>query len=649
MTMPEFIRANLEQILSDWEVFASTLLPAAAALPAKELRDFAEEMLQAIASDMETSQSSSQKGDKSKGLLIDPASRMEVSARRHAADRWAHTFSLDQVVAEYRALRASVIRHWTEQLPGSGAVEIEEMTRFNEAIDESLTISVVLYHAELKASETRYRTLFESIDEGFCIVEVVFDEQDRPIDYRFLETNPAFDHQSGLANAEGKRMRDLEPRHEEHWFQRYGRVSLTRRPERFVHKAEHLGGRWFDVYAFPVGAEEQRRVGILFRDVSEQKRMEEALRQADRAKDEFLAVLGHELRNPLAPLQSGLDLLEQTPGGAQLLDRIVPMMRRQLSHLVRLVDDLLDISRVSRGKIELQRHRIDVGAPARAAVEQVRPLVSSRKHQLRLRLSEEDLPVLGDFERLTQAVANLLSNAAKYTEPGGTITVTTGQDRGQAFVSVRDTGIGLSPIDRGHLFKLFSQIVDHQGHQRGGGLGVGLALSRQLVELHDGSIEVQSKGRGQGSEFVIRLPLAEDDPERSSSASTDAALRGPTFRILVVDDNSDAAESLGMLLEAGGHSVETAYDGLSALQLVEEFRPDVVLLDLGLPEMDGVEVAGRVRAMPDGRRVHIVAVTGWEQDEDKARASEPGFDGHLTKPIDAQDLAAVFARLTRLE
>ena len=647
MTMPEFIRANLERILSDWEAFASTQLPAAEGFSPKELRNFAEEMLQAIASDMEASQSSDQRSQKSQGLLSDPASRMEASARRHAADRWAQTFSLNQVVAEYRALRASVIRHWTEQISNGTDVEIEELTRFNEAIDESLTISVAWYHAELEANATRYRTLFESIDEGFCIIEMLFDDQDRPNDYRFLETNPAFDRQTGLHNAAGKRMRTLEPRHEEHWFETYGRISVTRRPERFIHEAEHLDGRWFDVYAFPVGTEEQRRVGILFRDVSEQKRMEEALRQSDRAKDEFLAVLGHELRNPLAPPQTGLNLLEQPSGGAQMLDRIVPMMRRQLSHLVRLVDDLLDISRVSRGKIELQCRVIDVNAPASAAVEQMRSLVSSRKHQLRLRLSEEDLPVHGDFERLTQVVANLLSNAAKYTEPAGTITVTTGQDRGQAFVSVRDTGLGLSPTDRGRLFKLFSQIADHQGHQSGGGLGVGLALSRQLVELHGGSIEVQSKGRGLGSEFVIRLPMVEGDPERPSSVSTDTP-PGLTLRILVVDDNRDAAESLRMLLEAGGHSVKTAYDGPSALKRVEAFRPDVVLLDLGLPGMDGVEVARRTRGTPHGRHVHIVAVTGWGQDEDKARTSEAGFDGHLTKPIDAQDLASLFSRFARL-
>jgi PAS domain S-box-containing protein len=378
-------------------------------------------------------------------------------------------------------------------------------------------------------------------------------------------------------------------------------------------------------------------------DVTDRIAAEEALRQADRAKNEFLAILGHELRNPLAPLQTGIDLLEPAARNPDLLDRIVPMMRRQVSHLVRLVDDLLNISRIARGKIELQQDPLDLNAPVQAAVEQVRHLIDSRQHQLRLECSPDCLTVNGDFERLTQVVANLLSNAAKYTEPGGAITVTTWRELDQANISVRDTGIGMAHDNLTKVFELFSQFAGHQGRDGSAGLGIGLALSRQLVEMHGGTIEAKSEGVGRGSELLVRLPTSRVDREESFVGTREIDQYAPVRRVLIVDDNVDAAESLRILLEIRGHTVEVVYDGAAALQAVEGLKPDLILLDLGLPDMSGIEVGREIRALPGGETVHLIAVTGWGQDEDRAQTKEAGFDDHWTKPVDVAELVSVLA------
>jgi PAS domain S-box-containing protein len=379
------------------------------------------------------------------------------------------------------------------------------------------------------------------------------------------------------------------------------------------------------------------RISVI-QDITARKEVEQALRESDQAKDEFLAVLGHELRNPLAPLRTGLELLEQAPRSPEL-DTLLPMMDRQLSHLVRLVDDLLDISRISRGAIELQRAPLSVNAPIQTAVEQTRYLVELRRHRLLVQQSDQPLHVDGDFERLTQVFANLLGNAAKYMKPGGTISVTWGAENGQAVVRVRDSGYGI-PADRiKSLFELFSQIPEHRDGTDGG-LGVGLALSRRIIEMHGGSIEAMSDGLGRGSEFIVRLPMSRADVE-GALVDRSVVSDGPPRRVLVVDDNIDAAEGLRMLLEMNGHTAEAVYDGPTALRQIEEFHPDVVLLDLGLPGMDGEEVARRARSLPCGKETLIVAVTGWGQDEDRHRTREAGFDMHLTKPIDWRQLAPI--------
>ncbi len=379
----------------------------------------------------------------------------------------------------------------------------------------------------------------------------------------------------------------------------------------------------------------------VIQDITARKLAEEALRDSDRAKDEFLAFLGHELRNPLAPLRTGLEILQQAPRNPELLENLLPVMNRQLSHLVRLVDDLLDISRISRGVIELQLAALDVKAPIQAAIEQVRSLVDERRHQLRVNLSDEPMQVMGDLERLTQVFANLLGNAAKFMDPGGTIRVTSESRHGEAVVRVRDVGYGIAPERIDTLFTLFSRFPEHR-ERAGGGLGIGLALSRRLIEMHGGSLEAESAGLGHGSEFIVHLPMsgpvAEETPGDLTAIPAVAA-----HRVLIVDDNADAVQGLKTLLEMNGQITEIACDGRTALAQIEAFEPDVVLLDLGLPDMDGVEVARRARELARGRAMRLVAVTGRGQDQDRQQTREAGFDLHLTKPVEWQQLATLLA------
>lgn len=378
-------------------------------------------------------------------------------------------------------------------------------------------------------------------------------------------------------------------------------------------------------------------------DVHDEQIAATALRDADQRKDEFLAVLGHELRNPLAPLRTGVDLLPRVSGKPEMLESIGAMMERQLSHLVRLVDDLLDASRITQGRLELQTAALDLRAVVENAVEQTRPLMRQKGHETVVQMADKALPINGDFERLTQILVNLLTNAAKYSDPGGNITVHIGTDGEEAFIRIRDTGYGIPREQLSAIFEMFKQVPEHRARLGGGGLGIGLALTRQLVELHGGSIEARSDGAGLGSEFIVRLPLRPmiQKPKQSESRRTDS--EAGTRRILIVDDNSDAAESLRMVLETHGHSVRAVYDGMAALDAAISFAPQVVLLDIGLPHMDGYAVARHLRSAASGSEMCLIAVTGWGQEKDKRQAARAGFDEHLTKPVDLETLRKLIA------
>jgi signal transduction histidine kinase len=376
------------------------------------------------------------------------------------------------------------------------------------------------------------------------------------------------------------------------------------------------------------------------------KRAEEALRQADRRKDEFLAVLGHELRNPLAPLRTALQILRIQRGGAEV-ERLAGVMDRQVDHLVRLVDDLLDVTRIARGKIELRKGPVDLAAVLERCLERVRPHLEERQHTLDVSLPGQPLPLEADPARLEQVFTNLLSNAGKYTPPGGHVSLSATREGDRAVVRVRDNGIGIRPEMLGRVFDMFQQ-ADRVPGRVAEGLGLGLALVRGLVALHGGSVVASSDGPGAGSEFAVSLPLterAETDPAGDAERPLSVGSARRSLRMLVVDDNVDGAQSLALLLGLIGHEVRIAHDGPDALEAAAEFRPEVVLLDIGLPRgMDGYEVARRLRAQPGLEESALVALTGYGGEEERAHASEAGFSAHFVKPVDLGALCKMLDR-----
>ncbi|HYM43635.1 MAG TPA: response regulator [Steroidobacteraceae bacterium] len=383
-------------------------------------------------------------------------------------------------------------------------------------------------------------------------------------------------------------------------------------------------------------------------EVAERARAEQALKHADRKKDEFLALLAHELRNPLAPLLNALELMRLQPWDPQL-GWARQVIERQTRYLVRLVDDLLDVSRITRGQITLSRRPVELLTLIERAVEMVQPLTLQRRQRISVAIEDRTLRVHGDEVRLVQAFGNVLGNAVKYTDGDGNIEVSVHRRHGSAEVRVRDDGIGIPADQLTGIFELFTRSGGGAHHAQSG-LGIGLALVRRLVEMHGGTVTAYSDGPGAGSEFVIQLPLAaaaESDDGRSTVARTAAAAPVVRRRILVVDDNIDALDSTARLLELGGHAVFSATDGGMALQAAKHHLPDVVLLDIGMPVLDGYEVARRIRAEPWGRNMTLVAITGWGQESDRLRAQEAGFDSHLVKPVHSDKLAALLARPPR--
>ena len=427
------------------------------------------------------------------------------------------------------------------------------------------------------------------------------------------------------------------------------------------------------------------------RDITDRKQAEESLKEADRRKNEFLAMLAHELRNPLAPIRNALEILRLTEGDAEAFQSASEMMDRQMAQMVRLVDDLLDVSRISQGKIELRIGFVDLASIINCAVETARPLCESKEHSLTVKLPPQPVYLNADPIRLVQVVENLLNNACKFTDRGGRIwliaevvtntqwqpvsgtkesqhegheklsktqglkpgaeELTTGhslQAIPHAVIRVRDNGIGIAVDQLSSIFEMFTQI-DTSLERTRGGLGIGLTLAKNLAELHGGTLEVHSAGLGEGSEFLVRLPVIEQTPTVQTPESTGSEPITTAQRILVVDDNMDSAESLTVLLDLTGNETRRAYDGLEALIAAETFRPDVILLDIGLPELNGYDVARRIREQPWGQNMILVALTGWGQEEDRRRSREAGFNHHLTKPVDPIALKKLLAGLFALD
>lgn len=380
-------------------------------------------------------------------------------------------------------------------------------------------------------------------------------------------------------------------------------------------------------------AEENQRLLRESRDAAE------ALIEADRRKDIFLATLAHELRNPLAPIRNGLHILRMAPEGPMAAE-VRDMMDRQMTHLVRLIDDLLDVSRVSQGKIELRRERLTLQDVAQAAIETARPLIDQSRHHFETDLPEAPVWVEGDLTRLAQITANLLNNAAKYTPEGGRITLSLMREGKDAVVRVSDTGLGIDPDMLPRVFELFTQI-DQNMHRAQGGLGIGLALAQRLAVMHGGEIRAESEGRDRGARFDLRLPLAEEASGADRTTYTQASPR--PLNVLVVDDNREAARTTGWMLELNGHRIRTVHDGVAALDAAANDRPDAILLDIGMPGMNGYEVCRRLRSQPALKGTVIIAQTGFGQEGDRKQAFEAGFDHHLTKPVNYDTLKLLLA------
>jgi len=364
------------------------------------------------------------------------------------------------------------------------------------------------------------------------------------------------------------------------------------------------------------------------------RKAEASVREAAHRKDEFLATLAHELRNPLAPVRTGLQVLARSPSDAPTSARIREMMERQISQLVRLIDDLLDVSRISSGKVILRREHVDLRTVVEAALEASRPFVDAGRHELTVEWPDQKLWVDGDYSRLSQVVSNLVNNAAKYTPDSGRIVIQVSAEDSEAVVRVSDNGVGIPEEMLGQVFELFAQ-VNQTLDRAQGGLGIGLSLVRRLMELHGGTVQVESAGLGNGSTFTLRLPLLNGKPSAKPQeiAFSEHAGRRRGLRMLVIDDNQDGADTLAMLLGLEGYETRTEYNGVAAIATAREFRPHVVFCDIGLPQMDGYEFAQRLRADPIHAAVTLIALTGWGSPEDKRRSKEAGFNFHLTKPV----------------
>jgi PAS domain S-box-containing protein len=500
--------------------------------------------------------------------------------------------------------------------------------------------------ARVTAESERRKRLYETILSATPDFVYVFS-----LDHRVLYANDALIEMwgRGREGSIGKTFLEIgyEPWHAELHDREIDQVRDTKKPIRGeVPFTGTFGRRIYDYIFVPVfGVDgEVEAVAGTTRDVTERKGMEDALKEADRKKDDFIALLAHELRNPLAPIRNGLQVVRLSNDPA-IRERLQAMMDRQLSHMVRMIDDLLDVSRIGRNKMELRRSRVALADVMSSAVETAGPFIEEAGHELIVSLPPHPVFLNADLTRLSQVLSNLLTNSAKYTERGGSVWLSAELGRDGVVISVRDTGIGIPTQALPRIFDMFSQ-VDRPLERSSGGLGIGLALVKGLVEMHGGAVTAQSAGEGRGSTFTVTLPaLADRTASAVEAAETSQALDSRKRRVLVVDDNRDAAESMAEMLLLLGNEVHTAHDGLEAIEQAERFRPEVILMDIGMPRLNGLDATRRIREQPWGQEIAVIALTGWGQESDRERSSEAGCDGHLVKPVSLPDLEKLLAEV----
>jgi PAS domain S-box-containing protein len=491
----------------------------------------------------------------------------------------------------------------------------------------------------LRISEERFRAVQEASPDGFSVFEAQRDAAGCITDFTWTYLNEAAARISRRPREEllGQRLLEVHPGiRDSGLFERY--LQVIESGESWVSEMayRHEG---LDMFVRLAVARVGDGVAVATVDLSERRRAEEALVEAARQKDEFLAMLAHELRNPLAPIRNSSEVLAKILPHEPRARAMIEVLRRQVRHLSHLVDDLLDVSRITQGRIELNFSTVDLADILSHAVESVEPSIREHAHKLQILSSSRGLYVAGDPARLVQCLVNVLNNSIKYTERGGRILLESREEDGQAVIEVSDNGSGISPHLLPRIFDLFVQ-SDRTLDRSQGGLGIGLSVVKRLIEMHGGTVQARSDGPGQGAVFTIRLPLVQRarlDPQPGESGAV------PPRRILVVDDNLDAADTLVMMLRLDGHEVQAVYRGQDALEKIGSFRPQIVLLDIGLPELNGYEIARRIRSLPDGKHVRLIALTGYGQDEDRARAVEAGFDDHLVKPVESAVLQSHLA------
>ena len=491
------------------------------------------------------------------------------------------------------------------------------------------------HYEELQRTQRRLQLISDSVPALISYVDT---------DLRYQFCNRAYSQWFGMPTEQivGRTMPEVLGDAAWETLRPHAMAALTGTPVEFETEARYSRGgtRWIHgVYTPDRDADGRvRGLVVMVSNVSASKAAEQALRAADRRKDEFVATLAHELRNPLAPIRNAVRILKARGLPDAQSEWATAVLERQVQLMARLLEDLLDVSRITRNKLELRTERVDLAAVVETAVETSRPVIDAGGHELTVTLPTESVYLEADATRLSQVFANLLNNAAKYTEDGGRVALTAARHDGDVVVSVKDSGIGIAAEVLPRVFDMFSQVTPTLLRSQGG-LGIGLSLARGLVELHGGSIAVKSDGLGQGSEFVVRLPLAAAAPVGEPARPGDGPPKAPpACRILIVDDNRDSADSLAMLLRLMGHEVSTAYDGEQAVEVASAFRPDVALLDIGMPKLNGYEACRRIREQPWGRDMILVALTGWGQEEDRRRTRAAGFNQHIVKPVDLNAL-----------